>query len=60
MTTFLCLSVCLFVSEAISKVNSVFTIEVKGIQYHLHGNQLACQAAERSAKRFKPKATIDL
>jgi len=48
------------VSEAISKVNSVFTIEVKGIQYHLHGNQLACQAAERSAKRFKPKATIDL
>ncbi|KAF9089323.1 RNase P/RNase MRP complex subunit [Mortierella sp. GBA35] len=46
--------------RVIPKVNSVFTIHIKNSVFTLHGNQFRYRAAQRSAKKFKSRPTIDL
>ncbi|KAJ1500174.1 RNase P/RNase MRP complex subunit, partial [Coelomomyces lativittatus] len=45
---------------AIPKQGSVFTVAFDGSLYTLYGNTLRYRSAERSARKFKPKPTIDL
>ncbi|KAG0308437.1 RNase P/RNase MRP complex subunit [Dissophora globulifera] len=44
----------------IPKVNNVFTLKVRESVFTVHGNQFRYRAAQRSAKKFKVKPTIDL
>ncbi|KAG0018977.1 RNase P/RNase MRP complex subunit, partial [Entomortierella chlamydospora] len=44
----------------IPKVNNVFTLHIRGSVFTVHGNQFRYRAAQRSAKKFKSKPTIDL
>lgn len=46
--------------KMIPKANSVFTFELEGFEFTIHGNHFCFRSSERSARRFKPKATTDL
>ncbi|KAG0168945.1 RNase P/RNase MRP complex subunit [Apophysomyces sp. BC1015] len=48
--------------KQIPKAGSVFTVTADACQcvFTLYGQQLLCRAAERAAKKFKAKPTIDL
>lgn len=46
--------------SVIPKANSVFTFELGGFEFTIHGSHFCFRSSERSARRFKPKATTDL
>jgi len=46
--------------KMIPKANSVFTFELEGFVFTIHGNHFRYRSSERSARRFKPKPTVDL
>lgn len=51
---------CLVFLSVIPKANSVFTFELEGFVFTIHGNHFRYRSSERSARRFKPKPTVDL
>ena len=44
----------------IPKANSVFTFELGGFEFTIHGNHFRYRSCERSARKFKRKPTTDL
>lgn len=46
--------------KMIPKANSVFTFELGGFVFTIHGNHFRYRSSERSARKFKPKPTVDL
>ncbi|ESO81963.1 hypothetical protein LOTGIDRAFT_198435 [Lottia gigantea] len=46
--------------KCIPKLHSIFTIENAGILYTIYGNQFKVKSSERSIRKFKTKATLDL
>ncbi|XP_069581846.1 ribonuclease P protein subunit p29 [Brachyistius frenatus] len=46
--------------KVIPKRNSVFSVEINGFISHIYGNKFEQRSAERSAKRFKVRGSIDL
>lgn len=53
-------SCLVFFFSVIPKANSVFTFELEGFVFTIHGNHFRYRSSERSARRFKPKPTVDL
>ena len=45
---------------AIPKAHSVFSFELRGLLFNLHGNHMRFRSSERSARKFKDKTSIDL
>lgn len=46
--------------KMIPKANSVFTFELGGFVFTIHGNHFRYRSSERSARKFKRKPTTDL
>ncbi|XP_073232722.1 ribonuclease P protein subunit p29-like [Porites lutea] len=46
--------------KMIPKANSVFTFELGGFEFTIHGNHFRYRSCERSARKFKRKPTTDL
>ncbi|XP_078368475.1 ribonuclease P protein subunit p29-like [Oculina patagonica] len=46
--------------KMIPKAHSVFTFELEGFMFTIHGNHFRYRSSERSARKFKPKPTTDL
>lgn len=46
----------------VPKTNTVFTLKLEACQhvFTLYGQQFICRSAERAAKKFKAKPTIDI
>ena len=51
---------CCLYFAVIPKANSVFTFELGGFEFTIHGNHFRYRSCERSARKFKRKPTTDL
>ncbi|CAG8453740.1 13626_t:CDS:2 [Ambispora gerdemannii] len=48
------------ICKRIPKAKSIFTFELRGAQFLIHGDQFAYRASARANKKFKGKPTVDI